>query len=230
MVFDVGFGLTQFFALIKADRPLQRQQQRRRQTRHRVLRTRVGPACDMADHVMVGKGPAGPSVRGAGKEPFHPAAEMRGGEQRAQHVKAVGHVQAVLALRVFGHHRDGAAALADFADHRAVIIAVQQGTYPLQEPDVFRPGLGIEVILHVIGIDRGLRIVARLWRVGPQMLVMEIVVHRVQPEPVDPAIQPEAHRLQQPVLHQGIVKVEIRLAWQEVVQVILPAPRVPFPG
>ena len=62
------------------------------------------------------------------------------------------------------------------------------------------------------------------------MLVVKIVVHRVQPEPVDPAIQPESHRLQQPVLHVGIVKVEIRLAGQEVVQVVLPAPRIPFPG
>ena len=45
-----------------------------------------------------------------------------------------------------------------------------------------------------------------------------------------PALQPEAHHLQQRLLHRGAMQVQIGLRGQEVVQVILLAPRIPGPG
>ena len=59
---------------------------------------------------------------------------------------------------------------------------------------------------------------------------MEVEVHGVEPEAVDAAFEPEPHRRQQPVLHVGVVEVEVGLLGEEVVQVVLIAPGVPGPG
>ena len=58
---------------------------------------------------------------------------------------------------------------------------------------------------------------------------MDIKVDRIEPEAVDAALQPEACRVEHRVLGRLAVEVQIRLSRQEVVQIILPPPRVPFP-
>jgi hypothetical protein len=67
-------------------------------------------------------------------------------------------------------------------------------------------------------------------RVVAQLLVVEVEVDRVEAEPVDPAIQPEARDGQQFVLHLGVVQVQVGLLLEEVVQVILHPVARPFPG
>ena len=179
---------------------------------------------------MIGKGPAGPTIRRAVEEAFDLCAEMGGGKLRPQHVKGIGHVQAASG-RVVGHDLHRAMwRIAHLAHHGAIVICVQQRADPFQPGDVFRARLGIDVVLHVIGVDRGFVLDPGQRTVRAELCVVEIVVHGIQPEAIDPPVQPEAHHLQQPVLHIGVVKVQIRLAGQEVVQIILPPPRVPFPG
>src|SRR3546814_7323175 len=55
-------------------------------------------------------------------------------------------------------------------------------------------------------------------------------VDRVDAKPVNPALQPEAHDTQQRVLHVAVVDVELRLRAEEIMEIILAAPRVPRPG
>ena len=139
-------------------------------------------------------------------------------------------MQPVAALGVLRHDLDGAVPLlADLAYQHAVVVFVEQRPHPVEKGDVLGPVLREAVILHVVGVHRRARIVALLRRVRPQLRVVEIVVHRVEPEAVHPALEPEAHGLEQRILHRRIVEVEIGLLDQEVVQVILPPHPVPFP-
>ena len=59
---------------------------------------------------------------------------------------------------------------------------------------------------------------------------MHIEIQRVVAEAVNTAVKPEPDGFEQRLAHVGIVKVEVGLRGQEVVQVILAAPRVPGPG
>ena len=59
---------------------------------------------------------------------------------------------------------------------------------------------------------------------------MAIEIHRVEPEPVHVAVEPEFHDGKRPVLNFGIVEVEIRLLAQEIVEIELLPSRLPLPG
>ena len=61
------------------------------------------------------------------------------------------------------------------------------------------------------------------------MGVVHREVDRVEPEPVDSAVEPEASDSEHRVLNGRVVKVEIGLLGQEIVQIILSAPGVPCP-
>ena len=67
-------------------------------------------------------------------------------------------------------------------------------------------------------------------RIVPQLLVVEIVIDGIEAEAVDAALQPEAHHVEHRVLHLGVVEVEVRLLKEEIMEVILPAARIPLPG
>ena len=132
VITKLGFGLPQLFALIDAQRALEC-----RQHRYRLFGDGIGgiaklqPAADMAVYVMVGKAPAGPTIRRTIEEAFDLAAEMFSREFRPQHFEAIGHVQAVIAFGIFRHDLDGSVAVTNFAHHGAVVIFVQQGPHPL---------------------------------------------------------------------------------------------------
>ena len=67
-------------------------------------------------------------------------------------------------------------------------------------------------------------------RIVAQLRVVHREVKRVYAEPVDTAIEPETHDAQHCVLHRRIVQVHLRLAGEEIVQVILATPGIPCPG
>ena len=60
-------------------------------------------------------------------------------------------------------------------------------------------------------------------------LALVEVRHGVQPEPVDPEVQPEPQHVDHRVLHGEVVEVEVRLMGEEPVPVELPADRVVGP-
>ena len=55
------------------------------------------------------------------------------------------------------------------------------------------------------------------------------MVERIEAEAVDAPVEPEAHGVQQRILHGAVVHVELGLAGEELVHIILPAARVPCP-
>ncbi len=55
-------------------------------------------------------------------------------------------------------------------------------------------------------------------------------IDRIDSKAVDAAVEPEARDVEKRILHRWTVDVQIRLLGQEIVQIILPAARVPLPG
>ena len=137
-----------------------------------------------------------------------------------EQVEAVGHVQPVAAAGVFGNHLQGMV-VTHFAHQRGVGVAVQQPAHALQERDVLRLGLVVDVFLPAVRVDdaqpRVVLLVAADGRVVLQRRVVEVVVHRIQPKAIHTQLQPETHVGQQRVLHLPVVKVQVRLAGQEIV-------------
>ena len=58
---------------------------------------------------------------------------------------------------------------------------------------------------------------------------MEVEVDRIQAEPIDTQIQPETHVVELCLTRFRVVEVDVRLAGQEVVQIVLLAPGVEGP-
>ena len=62
----------------------------------------------------------------------------------------------------------------------------------------------------------------RVRRVVAEVVVLDQVVHHVDPEAVDAAVQPEAQDVQHRLLHFGVAPVEVGLLAEEGVVVVLP--------
>jgi len=90
------------------------------------------------------------------------------------------------------------------------------------------------MILEIVRVHGWSGLVVSLFRrqrrIVLQPLRMEIEVDRIEPESIDAAIHPEAGDIQQSILDLGIVKVQVGLFGEEIVQVVLHAPGVPLPG
>ena len=132
----------------------------------------------------------------AGLEARDAIAKMLRVEIGGQHRKAIGHMQARATLRVFIHNLDRAMThFADFTHHHDVIILIRQCAQAFQKLDVFRARFVVDIVLHAIEICRHV-----LWRglprqVRAQLLIVEVVVHRIKPEDVKSAIQSELSSL-----------------------------------
>ena len=221
-------GLAQLLTLPKADRALEGEKQRTRLFRKALRRVAVlRPTGDVAGHVVVGKGPHRPAAA-ALEELSQLGAEEGGGVVIAHQLEAVALVQAA-GGGVLAHHADGVVAFAHLA-HAGRAVFVQKAA------DAFQPGqcLGLvlveKVVLHPVGVGLDLALDAVVRGVVAELGVVEEVVDRVEAEAVDAAVQPEAEGGKRPVLDLGVVVVEVGLRGEEVVQVVLLAPRVPGPG
>ena len=125
-------------------------------------------------------------------------------------------MQLVAAARVIRYRLQRTRAVTHFANRHAAGILIQKGTETLQERNVFRPRLVVEMLLHPVRIDvgrirGGCPIVGKMRRIAAQMTVVEIIVHGVETEAVHTAIEPELHGLKQRVLNLRVVEVEVRL-------------------
>src|SRR3546814_8046082 len=102
-------------------------------------------------------------------------------------------------------------------------------------PDLFQEkgnvGMALAVFpdLEVEGAGADLAVFGR-GRVVAQQRVAHRMVDRVDAEAVHAAVQPEAYDVEHALLHLRMMQVQLRLFPQELVHVILAAPRVPGPG
>src|SRR6478609_2490646 len=67
-------------------------------------------------------------------------------------------------------------------------------------------------------------------RVVTQLRVMKAEIDGIEAQSIDTAVQPEAHVVERCLANVRVVEVQIRLCTQEIVQVVLPAARLPSPG
>ena len=231
---QVGLGQAQLVALIDARGATQGHLQGGGQADQPVVRPGgFSPPGPHPLHIVVRNGPRRPAVLHDAPELRKHAVQVPGRVVFVEQVEAVGHVQPVAAAGVFGNHLQGMV-VTHFAHQRGVGVAVQQPAHALQERDVLRLGLVVDVFLPAVRVDdaqpRVVLLVAADGRVVLQRRVVEVVVHRIQPKAIHTQLQPETHVGQQRVLHLPVVKVQVRLAGQEIVQVILHPPGVPAPG
>ncbi|MPM00683.1 hypothetical protein SDC9_46912 [bioreactor metagenome] len=229
---DLGLGQAQFLALIEADRAPQTHQKRRVNLCSSSGKT---PAADVAHDVMVGIGPAGPAPRRDRID----LAEDRGdilGAQRfmaREQLESIGHLHADAIGGIFAKDLEPALAVADLA-HGGGLVGLHHRPKFLQEFNVLRVVLVVDVALVVVGVHlrRGavVAFLDRQRRVVAQLFVMHVEVDRVEAEAVDATLEPEPRHVQQRLLHRRAMEVQVGLADEEVVQVILLAPGVPLPG
>ena len=178
---------------------------------------------------MIFERPTGP----AHARLIRPARQRIGDQARRQRrgieeVETIGAVEVILARRIglhlllgevaahLRHGEDRAIAVGEVADARDEIDHAGMRLAVTANLIVERPGA------WPFPLGRG-RIVA-------QFRVVHRMVERIEAKAVDAPVQPELHRAQQRILHRNIVNVELRLAGQELVHIILPPPRIPGPG
>ena len=85
------------------------------------------------------------------------------------------------------------------------------------------------VAVRIVGLEAGrLALVRRARRIVAQLRVVEAEVDRVEAQPVDAALEPEAEIVEGSALHLRIVEIQVRLLREEIVQVVLAAARLPL--
>ncbi len=67
-------------------------------------------------------------------------------------------------------------------------------------------------------------------RIVAKLFIVDVIIHCIQTEPVNASLKPEPHRLKQSVYDFGIMEIEIRLLCQEVMHIVLLAPRIELPS
>jgi hypothetical protein len=121
-------------------------------------------------------------------------------------------------------------AFAHFADAGAGAVFIEQAADAADPMQVFGLVLGKQMVLHAVGVGFDIRFHAVIGRVIAQEFVVEEVVDGIEAEAINTPVEPEAHVGEVVILHVRVVKVHVRLADKEVVQIVLLAPGIPLPG
>ena len=189
----------------------------------------------MAHDIVVREGPADPAIgRGIEEVANHMTHPTRGERLVGQELERVAHLHLVVAGGVVGDDRQTALRIPHLTDRGDRRILVHQCAEALEELDVFRAVLVIEVVLVVVGVHCGsngiVALLGRQSRIVAQFIIAEVEVDRVEAEAIDTAIEPEAGNVEHGILDFRIVEVEVRLRGQEIVLEILQPRRIPGPG
>ena len=152
----------------------------------------------------------------------------------AQKPEVVGHVEAPAGLGIGRHRALLVPVGTDLAHRRGAGIFVEQRAHAGEEIEILGPRLVVDVVLRRVrihvAVEMGEAHALRHGRIVAKLGVVEVEVHGVEPEAVDAPLQPEAHDVQHRVLNRRVVEVQVGLRGEEVVQVVLRAAGVPFPG
>ena len=107
-------------------------------------------------------------------------------------------------------------------------LITSQPPHVLEKRQGFRTGTVIKALLQVVWI--GGEITAALGgRIIAKFGVVGVEVGDIQPQTIDPPIQPELHGIEDLGLQFLVVQVQIGLLDQKVMQVVLAALRAPLP-
>jgi hypothetical protein len=116
----------------------------------------------------------------------------------------------------------------DFADKETLAEFVDHVAHLRDQLGHFRAVGGVEGKQRVV--RRSPRDEERIGRIVPETGRPDQVPQDVDAEPVDPAPQPEPHRLIDCLPHLRIAPVQIRLLLEKGVVIVLPGAGIEFPG
>ena len=110
--------------------------------------------------------------------------------------------------------------------NRSVFVCERPDT--LQKFRNIAVGLIVNMLLQIKRPrnDSSARIVRRII---PEIGIKHRKIQCIQSKPVYTSVQPETGGLQQGILHGGMMNIQLWLAWQEIMHVILLTARVPCP-
>ena len=115
-----------------------------------------------------------------------------------------------------------------FGDCEAGRIFIGHGAHTFDKFQRFRLRHIMNMLLEIMR-DARRPFELRARRIVAQRLVMHGEIQRVQSEAVNTHIQPEPAGCKQRILHITIMQVQIRLAVEKIMQIILLAPCAPCP-
>ena len=186
------------------------------------------PAGHGSWRIMVGEGPARPAFAVAAAPGFKPLGDKLWRQRLGiEEGEAVGAVQPPVVGGVLLHLDVGVVA-ADFGHGEAIrAVGIEQRPDPLEiDGDVWVR----LVVLVELKVEGACPFSRRRGRIIGQRRVVHAEIDGVETEAVDASVQPELRCLQHRILNRWVVKVKVWLGRQEVVQIVLPAARVPGPG
>ena len=128
------------------------------------------------------------------------------------------------------HAVERAVLAGNLADRGGARKAVEQAAHAGQHAERLRLHHVVQMALHSEELGRHAARRTRGGRVGAQLRVVQHEVDGIEAESIHAAAQPELAALQDRVHYVGVVQVQRRLLGEEVVQVVLPPPRLPRPG
>ena len=214
------------FTLIEQHRALQRHQQRQRQFGQRRVRLHQAAVTrDGARNIMVRERHARPQASDVAQKRVVLREHLRLERTVLEERKRVARVQAVIGAREMAEQTR---LLRKLAEDEAVLITVHDGADLIEHHAVLRQIAVANTPLQVRCMRPVVRgaLGHRHRRIVAQLRVMQIAVRDVEPEPVDAAVEPELQHVKRRCQRLGIVEIELRLALQELVKIILPPHRM----
>lgn len=227
---EIGFRQAKFFALIHQHIALEREQECQRQFRERVVALAPAPARHGARHVMVRKGHAGKEVFQRRKALFIIGAEDR--RLEAPVLDEIERIAGMKPLRPACIEPEHFRPLGKLAEGEPVVIFVQHLAHALHRPLVLRHVGIVDVLLQARRMRpvHEIALLHRQRRIVGELRVMQIGIRHIEAEAIHTSVEPEAQHIHAGFHHFLIVEVELRLALQELVMVILPPNGIPRPS
>jgi hypothetical protein len=115
----------------------------------------------------------------------------------------------------------------NLADHHALVIAFEHFAH-LRHDFMDLRAIGA-VALQELAVLRIPGPIAGIRRVVAELVVLDEMPQDVNPESIDTAIEPEADHVVHRFAHFTVPPVQVRLRFQEGVEIVLPGALVPFP-
>ena len=221
-------GQAELFALIKADAARQAGEQREHKFREalRLLAARIPARGDTVD-IVIAEPPAKPARAIQHGGFLDRAADHRGAEGRFHDAERIGHMQFGIAGQI-GDTAQRPDLARHLADRDAIRKAIGEAADAAHQRLAGRLAHIVDMALQPERIPRRRRR-RRIRRIVAQRVIVQHEIDGIETETVNAALQPEFGVGEMRFQHALIRQIELGLIRQEMVQIILPPRRLPFP-
>ena len=227
MPVEIGFRQPKLFTLIHQHRAAKRNEERERELRQHVIGLPAAPARHGPHNVMVRECHAGKKIGERRQQLFVIGAENRRLKAPVlQKIERIAGMQSFHAARIQAEHFRP---LGELTEGELGIIFIHRRAHALHRPFVFGPVRVMDMLLQ----PRRMRPVHecaafhRQRRVVGERRIVQIGVRDIEAETVHAPVEPETQHIHAGIDNIFVVEVELRLALQKFVMIILPPDRVP---